>query len=107
MGLGILSAGFILVAFIMSFRWQKCCENICSTCCSEKLLYDQMIFETEDAVLEKIIKEEAKNNLEEGIKEKIQNNELEECFNVAEELLKDTTSSRHKVKNHFGPCSAS
>lgn len=57
------------------------------------MLYDELIMEEEENVLTGILREAAKEKLNQEIRAKIthENERWEKCFDVAEEVIKDAT----------------
>ncbi len=87
---GFLLFGIILVASVMPLCVRtKCCGK--SKCCNRKLQYDKLILEEEENVLKEILRKSAKKQLSEKVKNKICGEQWEECFDVAEELIKAST----------------
>ncbi|XP_065817832.1 uncharacterized protein [Labrus bergylta] len=82
--LGIICVGFLFKLFIRS----KCCK---SECCNRKFVYDKLILEEEGKVLKKVLRKSATDQLKNKVQTKIQEGHWGECFNVAEELIKELT----------------
>ncbi|XP_041858930.1 uncharacterized protein LOC121651102 isoform X2 [Melanotaenia boesemani] len=86
-GLSVI-LGILVLATVMSvIRWWKCCAG---RCCDRKVLYDRVIMEEEDGVLEKYLKTKAKDELT----QKIQAGDLRTCFDAAEKLIDSDSTPR-------------
>ncbi|XP_038578629.1 uncharacterized protein LOC119905550 isoform X2 [Micropterus salmoides] len=84
---GVLLFGIILMASLMPLcRWTKCCGK--SSSCNRKLLKDKLILEEEENVLIEILRKSVKEKLTTEVEERIRGKQWEECFDVAEELIK-------------------
>lgn len=80
---------FLLVSLCQtSVNWKKCCQQN-STCFSKKTVYYEIIFEEEENVFKEIIREELKMKLTKEIKKKLNDQNLEECFDIPEIVIKD------------------
>lgn len=69
-------------ALFSSFGWKK------PWSCERKHLYYKLILKEEKNVLKEILRKYAKERLREEIESKIRGGRWEECFDVAEELVR-------------------
>nr|XP_029132074.1 uncharacterized protein LOC109978606 isoform X2 [Labrus bergylta] len=77
--LGIICVGFLFKLLVRS------------KCCNRKFVYDKLILEEEGKVLKDLLRKSATDQLSNKVQIKIQEGRFEECFNVAEELIKELT----------------
>ncbi|XP_065817880.1 uncharacterized protein [Labrus bergylta] len=81
---GVLLLGIIFVGFLFKLL-------VRSKCCNRKFVYDKLILEEEGKVLKEVLRKSATDQLKNKVQTKIQERRFEECFNVAEELIKELT----------------
>ncbi|KAK2850910.1 hypothetical protein Q5P01_007186 [Channa striata] len=73
-------------ALLSSFGWRKPSSG------DRKNLYHQLILEQEENVLKEILRQSARERLAAEMQDKIRGDQWEQCFDVAEELIKASTA---------------
>ncbi|XP_067384616.1 uncharacterized protein [Channa argus] len=73
-------------ALLSSLGWRKPSSG------DRKNLYHQLILEQEEKVLKEILRQSARETLAAGMQNKIRDEQWEGCFDVAEELIKASTT---------------
>ncbi|XP_041860789.1 uncharacterized protein LOC121652208 [Melanotaenia boesemani] len=69
----------------------NCCKNIYDWC--DRTVYDELILEESEDVLMEVLSKAAKNQMKEAFKQKIEKRKWPECFDVVQEIIKNSRGS--------------